>query len=534
MRNISVDDSTPTHALLRKRGRVGEGAALAWLKTPAGAVTALILATLLARLLFAASLGLGIDESYMVAAGRKLQLSYFDHPPIAWWMAWGIAHLTGSEAAVVVRLPFVALFALTTFLMYRTTAALFDPEAGLWAAVVLNLAPVLGITAGTWVLPDGPLFAALLGVLFCLIHALRSDGRAGWGWWLGTGACAGLALGSKYSAALTLAGAVLFLATEPTSRRWLRRPQPYVAGAAALIVFLPVLVWNAEHGWVSFLFQSGRAGGPLHPLGPLSAIAGQAVFLLPWIWAPLVWCGFLALRRGPSDRERWLLVCLAAPPILVFTVAALWSNPLFHWAAPGYLMLAPLLGESIASRWRTSRGVRIWLGATAAFVAFAVVLVASEVRFNWMSGLVQALPLRKDPSLDLVDWTSLRTQFENRGFLDRPGLIVATLKWHEAGKIDYALGGRIPVICLGPGERQYGLVANPDDYVGADVLIAAPRRSLAEIERQFGARFDTIEPIAPATVMHAGRAAMSLPLFIGRRLHKSAAPEATRDPRSSP
>src|SRR5215469_1226608 len=178
MRNISVADS-----------RLAAGSrAVAWLKTPSGVVAALILTTFAARVLFAASLGLGIDESYMVAAGRKLQLSYFDHPPLAWWMAWGAAHLTGSESAFVVRLPFIALFALTTWLMYRLTAALFDPEAGLWAAVVLNLAPVLGITAGTWVLPDGPLFAALLGVLFCLIHALHSDDRAGWGWWLGTGA----------------------------------------------------------------------------------------------------------------------------------------------------------------------------------------------------------------------------------------------------------------------------------------------------------------------------------------------------------
>src|SRR6516225_10498256 len=133
----------------------------AWLKTPAGGVAVLVLATFFARILLASALGLGVDESYMVAAGRKLQLSYFDHPPIAWWMTWGIAHLTGSENAFVVRLPFIALFALTTSLMYRVTAALFDPEAGLWAAVVLNMAPALGITAGSWVLPDGPLFAAV-------------------------------------------------------------------------------------------------------------------------------------------------------------------------------------------------------------------------------------------------------------------------------------------------------------------------------------------------------------------------------------
>src|SRR5215831_17328705 len=239
--------------------------AAAWSKTPAGRVAILIVATFSARLAFASALGLGIDESYMVAAGRKLQLSYFDHPPIAWWIAWAAAHLSGSEDPIVLRLPFIALFAITTFLMYQLTSALFTREAGLWAAVVLNLAPVFGITSASWILPDGPLFAALLGAASCLVAALRSNGRAGWGWWLGSGVCAGLALDSKYSAALTIVGAAAFLLTEPGSRRWLAGPHPYVAGLVAWVVFLPVLIWNAENGWVSFLFQGGRAEGWLHP-----------------------------------------------------------------------------------------------------------------------------------------------------------------------------------------------------------------------------------------------------------------------------
>jgi Dolichyl-phosphate-mannose-protein mannosyltransferase len=532
--NISAVDSAPDHSL-RREGRRGwlRGSA-AWVKTPPGAVAALTLATFLARVLFAAALGLGIDESYMVAAGRKLQLSYFDHPPVAWWMAWGIAHLTGSESPVVVRLPFIMLFALTTLLVYRVTAALFDPEAGLWAAVVLNMAPVLGVTAGTWVLPDGPLFAALLGTVACLVPALHSDDRAAWGWWSATGVWAGLALCSKYSAVLTLIGAAAFLVTEPVSRRWLARLHPYIAVAIALMIFLPVVVWNAEHRWISFLFQGGRASGSLHPLGPLLVVAGQAAFFLPWIWAPLVWCGLVSAWRGPSDQERWLLVCLAALPIVVFTLAALWGNTLFHWAAPGYLMLVPLLGEAIARRRQTGRLPRIWLGATAMFVFLSVGLVASEVRFNWLTALDKVLPIRKDPSLDIVDWASLRTELASRGFLDRPGVVVGALKWHEAGKIDYALGGRMPVICLGPDPRQYGLVANPDDYIGADVLIVAPRRSLAQIEGQFGDRFDAIEPIAPATVMHAGHPALELPLFIGHRLRKQAAQDITGDRGSNP
>ena len=35
----------------------------------------------------------------------------------------------------------------------------------------------------------------------------------------------------------------------------------------------------------------------------------------------------------------------AFTPILLFTAVSLWSrNVLFHWAAPGYLFLFPLLG----------------------------------------------------------------------------------------------------------------------------------------------------------------------------------------------
>ena len=497
-------------------------AAASWVKTPAGGVAVLILTTFLARLLFAAALGLGVDESYMVAAGRKLQLSYFDHPPIAWWLAWGVAHLAGSESAIVVRLPFIALFALTTLLTYRVTSALFGRQAGLWAAVMLNLAPVLGISTGTWVLPDGPLLAALLGASACLIAALPSHGRTAWGWWLGAGVCAGLALCSKYSAALTIVGLIVFLLTEPTSRRWLTRPHPYAAGLVASAMFVPVLVWNAEHGWVSFLFQGGRANGALNPLGPISTIAGEAAFLLPWIWAPLLLCGFTALRRGPNDKARWLLICLAVPPIVVFTVASLWTKILFHWAAPGYLMLLPLLGDAIARHWRTSRPVRIWLAATAAFVTLGATLFASEVRFNWLPGLIGDFLLGKDPNLDVVDWTSLRAELANRGLLDRPGLVVAGMRWSDAGKIDYALGGRLPVICLGPDARQYGLIARHDDFAGADVLIVAPRISFEKLVGQYWFLFDSIEWIAPAMVFHAGRPAMRVPLFIGHRLHKSA------------
>ena len=117
-----------------------------------------------------------------------------------------------------------------------------------------------------------------------------------------------------------------------------------------------------------------------------------------------------------------------------------------------------------------------------------------------------------------VDWTSLRGELARRGLLGRPGLVIAATRWLDAGKIDYALGGRMRVLCLGPDPRQYGIVAPVAAYAGSDVLIIAPRSTLAEIAARFGKLFEKIEPLPPIAVLHDGRPALTLPLYLGHRL----------------
>src|ERR1700757_1826365 len=84
------------------------------------------------RLAFAATTGLGVDESYMVTAGRVLSLGYFDHPPASWWLSWGAAHLLGTEAPWAVRLPFILLFAISQILVWRITCLVADRRGGPW------------------------------------------------------------------------------------------------------------------------------------------------------------------------------------------------------------------------------------------------------------------------------------------------------------------------------------------------------------------------------------------------------------------
>jgi hypothetical protein len=477
----------------------------------------LLFATLI-RLGFAAALGLGVDESYMVASGRTLSLGYFDHPPASWWLAWAASHIAGTEAPIVVRLPFIALFTLSTWLMARLGAAIADERAGFWAAVLLNLSPVFGVTTGTWVLPDGPLDCALLGAALCLVHALPSQGRAALRWWAGAGLCAGLALFSKYSAALTLAGAFAYLLTSREHRHWLARPHPYLAAALAALVFSPVIAWNATHHWASFAFQGDRAaaGARFHPIGPLVVLGGEALFVLPWIWVPMMALFVAALRRGPDAWRSWLLACLAAPPIVLFSLIAAWSSQhvLFHWAAPGYLMLFPLLGEAVAAR-LPHPWVRRALRDTAVFVVLTVAVVATQVRFDWLHPVI-ARVARHDPDLEAIDWTSLRTDLTSRGLL-APGTVVGVPDWRDAGKIAYALGPDVTVLCLNSDARQFGLADPPQGHIGQDVLLLVPEHA-DRAAQALAPVFDGIDALPPAPIRHTGRILAEVAVLRAHRL----------------
>ncbi len=476
----------------------------------------LILLTTALRLFFSWAIGLGVDESYMVAAGRVLSLGYFDHPPAAWWLSWAFTHLFGSEAPVVARLPFILLFALTTWMMAKTGEALGGPKAGFWAAAALNLSPVFGVTGGGWVLPDGPLDCALTGAALCLLRALPAQGRTAWTYWCGAGVCAGLALFSKYSAVLTIAGAFAFLLLNRDHRHWLRRPEPWLAGALALLVFSPVILWNATHEWASFAFQSARATGPrFRPLAPFETLAGEALFVLPWIWLPLVVLGWRAFRGGWRER---LLACLAAPPILVFALIAAWSSQrvLYHWAAPGYLMLFPLLGRYIAAHQDRPVWRRLLLG-TAVLTVAAVAVVSAQVRLDLLGPLMPA----RDPTAEGLVWTSLRDDLTARGLLP-PGTLVGVPNWRDAGKIAHALGPEVTVLCLNPDARQFGLALPAGRWAGADLLVLSadrPERVLPALSRYF----DAVEALPPSAVTLKGRMLKTIHVVRGTRLKPPAA-----------
>jgi 4-amino-4-deoxy-L-arabinose transferase-like glycosyltransferase len=482
------------------------------MKTPAFWI---VLAALAFRLVFAGFTGLGIDESYMVAATNHFSASYFDHPPISWWLELAARKLAGSWAPLVVRLPFVALSAVSSWLVYALTSRLYGARAGTWALLAYSISPVFSLAFGCWVLPDGPLDAALLAAAYALARAVGIPAQPAPRWWLAAGLCYGLALLSKYSAILTLAGAFVFLLTDPVARRQLRGWHPWAAAALAAAMFCPVLWWNFAHHWQSFAYQSGRAAGlRLHPFAPLSIWAGEALFLLPWLWLPMVLLLAAALRRGPVERRGWLLAWLAVIPIVLFALVGIWSSTkiLYHWATPGYLLLLPMLGNWVANwQWRWMRNAVA--AVSAILLAGSSLFIAAEQQFAFIPNLELLFPPGKSPLLQAIDWASLRPEI-----LSRNVAAVATLRWYDAGKIGYALAGALPVTVFGPQPHQFGVSAPPAGLVGRDILLVAMPGDVSAITQQYAPYFRALLPAPALTVTFHGAVLLVIPVLLGKDL----------------
>jgi 4-amino-4-deoxy-L-arabinose transferase-like glycosyltransferase len=477
------------------------------------AVIFVILLASVLRLVVAGFTGLGIDESYMVAASNQFAASYFDHPLASWWLELASRNVFGSTAPIVVRLPFVMLSAVSSLLIYALTKRLYDPRAAFWAVVAYNISPVFSLAFGCWVLPDGPLDAMLLAAAYALTRALGIPQKPEPRWWWVAGFFAGLALLSKYSAGLVLAGAAVALLSDATSRRELRRFAPWGAGLLAVVMFVPVIYWNFTHGWQSFHYQGGRATGlRLHPFAPLSIWGGEALFLAPWLWLPMVALLLGALRRGPVERRGWLMGWLAVVPVVLFAVVGLWSSTkiLYHWATPGYLLLLPMLGNWAAS-WRPKLRNAV-AGASALLLAGAGLFMAVETHFDMLPALAAMGVPGKSPLLQGVDWDSIQGEIPPQ--VDA----VATLRWYDAGKIGYALGGKVPVAVFGAEPHEFGVSQPVAGLLGKTVLVIAMPGNVTEINQDYAPYFKTLQPGPTLTVMFHDHLLLAIPTFIGTDL----------------
>lgn len=354
--------------------------------TPLQATLLLIVATTIMRIVAAFSTELTTDEAHYALYGYYLDWSYFDHPSLIGWLQAIVLYFSDSDLAL--RLMPILFFAAASFVLFKISLKLFPndtPWLGFMAVVIMHSAVMLQLI-GMAMLPDSPLL--LLGLLVLLaLHGVVTDGRMRY--WLWLGLWLGLSGLSKYTAisfVITVLLALLFT----NQWRQLLKPGPWLALLISLVLILPVLYWNQQHEWISFLYQLH------HGTGKLSwefkrFIFSQAGQLL--VYGPLIYVfGMIAAYAGlkkikrlgePEQLGVMLSLALVMPLLLLFAWNSGYEMTLPHWTSFGWLALSPLTAHWIINSWK-KRWVRDGVRASVVYAVLFIAVVFSQLISPWM------------------------------------------------------------------------------------------------------------------------------------------------------
>jgi hypothetical protein len=293
-----------------------------------------VLALVALRLVAAAWTPLTFDEAYYWTWSKHLAGGYYDHPPMV-AVVIRLGTLIAGDTELGVRLASILLALPMSFAVYRSAAILFgDTRVAATATILLNV--TLMAAVGTLIVtPDAPLLVASSFVLFSLAKVLET-GRGPW--WLAVGAAVGAALLSKYTALFFGPAILIWLVSVAKLRRWLISPWPYLGGLVALAIFSPDILWNADHQWVSFIKQIGRARiEDFRPAFIGELVPTQIAFATPLVWI-LGAMGLYALatREDGAFAARTLVNATFWTITLYFMWHSLHARVEANWFAPVY------------------------------------------------------------------------------------------------------------------------------------------------------------------------------------------------------
>jgi hypothetical protein len=441
------------------------------------------------------------DELYFLDCARQLAWGYVDHPPLSIAMLRIWTAVLGESMLAVRLLAAIAGSATIVF------AGLIARElGGGWLAQGLA---GFGVLAGPIYLgmsgyySMNPIDQALSALAACLLLRLIHEDRRRT--WLVLGVVLGLGLLNKLSFVWLGCGILAGILLTP-HRRWLLTAGPWLAGAIALAMLAPYLVWQAQHAWPVLEFMRNAALEKNVPAPPLVFLGRQILALHP-ATLPFWLTGVLYLMFAPSARPHrllgwvWLtvlLILLASgtartyylAPVSTIAIAAA-GRAVEHFAARPSLRFLPAAATALL----------VLAFGTGAPMAIPLLSPERYVAYERSLGLKPPVEAREQQS-ELPLHFALRfhgpplaravdSVYESLPAGERERAVVLTDSFHEAGAIN-VLG---PALGLprgigihnnywlwgpGPADRNVFLVVTPNDSTLLTVFASVEHA--AEIE----------------------------------------------------
>lgn len=457
-----------THYIVTKLNR--------W-QTPWFATLAFIIVISLLHLLIAGRAGLTVDGAHYALYARHLALSYYDHPPMVGWLQSFILPISHTDFAM--RIMPITLSALYLIVLYRLSIDLFPnthPWFGFYTVVASQIALLLHFMPFL-MLPQEPLILfSLLSILF-LYHAVKSNKLV---MWIGFGSCLGLSCLSEYTAVIV--GFAAFIYIIVTSPKQFKRYGPWLALVITCLFASPVFIWNAQHNWISFLYQihHGTSGDHWHISKFVVSQLIQLLVYTPSIyilgWWIILYNG-LKLKYLKETGSR-LLFIVATSILVFFACASGYNRTLPHWTALAWIVMIPLIIQWVYQHRRS-----LMIKRTIVF-SFIFVIILGSIMYSELFKPWIPFPNYKNPLVDLYGWNQaaniakqeLKKMCENKNSdLANCSFKLFVPNWTLASRLSWYSELAVQIATNRPGINQFSLWYGKPQNGAAGILVVPHR-----------------------------------------------------------
>lgn len=495
----------------------------------------LIIVLTLSRWAYLASgiIELSEDEAYQWHWSQNLALSYYSKPPLIACTQFLSTSIWGNNTFGV-RFCAPLIGGLLMAMLLRFFAKEVSARTGFFAMLILTATPLLGVGATLMTVdPLSVLFwtAAMLAGW----SAIRPEGVTRD--WLWVGLWMGLGFLSKYTALFQLlCWAVFFVLWKP-ARVHLRRPGPWLALLINVICFLPVIVWNQQHEWITAKHVIvdnaglGRKWVFLEVLDDfLEFLGAEAVLLNPVFFVSLLWAAAAFWRRHRGDLRLVYFFSMGAPVFLVYLAWSFHSRILPNWIAPSVLPLFIVMVIYWEAEYRA--GAPQVLPSLVSGVSLGLIAVLLLCDTDLIGKLTRRpLPVNIDPLNRVRAWSlTARVVGEARERLLQEGKPVFIIGAHYG--ITSLVSFYLPEANAAAAAKQplvyYQTTAQPDNQFyfwpgytlrkGENAIYVAQVRNPKPVPPQVASQFESVTELPEQPVIYRGRVLRQLKLYECRNL----------------
>ena len=398
----------------------------------------LSLPLLKAVLMWGAGLELHFDEAQYWEWSRRLDGSYYSKGPLVAWLI-ALSETLLGHGAWQVRLPAWLAYSGFLALLFYFAHQVWNSRAASGWVLLLGLTTPLFFTLGSVMTTDILLLLLWTWGLWAAWRALfRGRPLA----WYEFGAAAGLGGLTKLSIVLLPVFVGGWLLLTRAGREQLKTPHPWLAALLALVLFSPVVLWNAQHDWVMFRHELGHVAHDEWSLNSLLDFSLTQIFAL----SPLVVLAAASvLWRKPASEQQRFLWYSSLFLLGFFLIKAFSAKVQLNWAAPSYIGFLILFAGQLPNLARVKRAF-VYVGV---FISLTMIAIG---HFPYSFGLAS----QQDPFRKMRAWqapvATVQIALEEAG---KPIEFILTDSYTLAGELAFYWPTPMPVYITGNATRRY-------------------------------------------------------------------------------